>query len=157
MDLVFLIMALVCAGAGVYLLADFMLWRVRARIVLAQITGFQGRRSRGMKLPVVVFPLPDGGVQTAETARIDRFSHILNRPGEGEPVEVIYRADNPALVRVYGFINVVAGLFLLLPLIFAMGARLEVGRVLAQASFALTFGAIIIGGWALLKLIQRHY
>lgn len=161
METVFFVISLMPAGFGAWLLLDFLFWRVQGRVAGAMITGVQEKKSKGVKLPIVSFEVEDGDEDvrevTAEVARIDQFLFILNSPEEGDPTTVIYDKDNPVKVRIYGYMHLVSGVLLFAPLIVAMGFKFRSALLLGQVSYALVFCAIIFGGWAFLKIIQKHY
>lgn len=155
MTIFLVLISLVIAAPGVYLLADFLLWMLAGRVVPAQITGFQEKKDKGLRLPVVSFEAQHDGTVNASAMRIDRLSFLLNRPQEGEGTMIVYRQSDPQQVRVYGYINVVGGLVLLVPLMAALAHAFGDTLVLIQIKYSLVFIAIIFGGWVLLKLIQR--
>lgn len=157
MNEILLMVSFLPAGFGLYLLGDFLYWRIGGHVVRAEITGFDQRKSLGLRLPVVSFEIKKGEKQTSRAERIDRFSYVLNRPGEGEPVMVIYLKSAPGRVRIYGMISVIAAGFLFLPLLTMAAIKLGSPELMAQVSYIGMFGVIIIGGWAFLKLIGRNY
>lgn len=157
MDKMVAVLALACAGFGVYLIADFIFWRLRGHVVDAVITGFQSKKSKGLALPVVSFQKKSGGTQEAPVQRIDRLMYVLNRPEIGDSTFIIYLEKEPEKVRVYGMINLVAAVFMCAPFIAVAGLWLDRAVVVGQVAYILIFGIIILGGLVFLKLIQRNY
>ena len=157
MDVLFLILSLGMAGGAFYMFADFLLWRRSGRVALAEIVDFQSQRNKGFDLPVVRIEAKDGKEHIVAALRIDRFAFLLNRPGKEDFIAIIYKESDPKQARVYGYINVVAGLFLLIPLCYFLTDRYGHSVAVSQLSYFVALGAIIFGGWVFLKLIQRNY
>ncbi len=126
-------------------------------MVSATITGFGEQKSKGMRLPVVSFETEEGNEVETKVQRIDQFLFLLNRPGQDDFTTVIYSVDEPKKARIYGYIHVVAGLFLFVPLLASLGLKLRSAVLLGQVSYVLVFGVIVFGGWVGLKLIQKYY
>jgi hypothetical protein len=157
MAMVFLVFSGLVAVAGAFLLGDFLYWAVRGRVVRARITGWQDRKNKGLFLPRVIFKNENGEIVEGAPSRIDQFLYFLNRPGEGALTTLIHLRDDIKQVRIYGYINVVAGGALFLPLPVALGIERGAPLVLGQAAYVAILAVIILGGWALMKLIQRYY
>ena len=157
MEIAALVLFGVLACAGLYLIADFILWRLRGHVVEAVITGFQSKKSKGLALPVVSFEKKSGGTQEAPVQRIDRLVYVLNRPAKGDSTFVIYREEEPEKVRVYGMINLVAAVFICAPFIAVVGFWLDRVVIVGQVVYISIFGVIILAALAFLKLIQKNY
>jgi hypothetical protein len=155
MEYIFIIIAFLCAAAAVYLVADFVIWRRDGHVTGAVITGFTKARNKGFFLPLVVFEKSDGGQQEARALRIDRFSYVLGRPGLQQVTTVIYRPRDPSKVRVYGYINIVAALFLSIPILMVAASFSGSVQAVGQVFFLLCLGIVMGGGWMVLKIIQR--
>jgi hypothetical protein len=156
MDSVKMMFAVLLAFTGAGLLFDYVLWRVIGEITVGTITGFQEKKSKFLKRPIVSFKDAEGNTHTAQTERIDRLLFILNRPGVGETIEILYRKKTPEMAIVYGYLNLMIGMLLLLP-VMAIWA-LKFGKILiaTQVVYIFIFVGIIVGGWILLKIIQRN-
>ena len=157
MDTILLIISLGPVALAIYLFADFLIWRSKGVVVLAAITGFSGKKNKGLPLPLVSFTKDDGTIVQGQAQRIDRFIHVLNRPGEGEGILIIYKQDDPKQIRVHGYMNIMAGLFLLVPFLFLLSIRYGSFLMSSQIAYFVVFGLIMVGGLTLLKLIQRNY
>lgn len=157
MDYLFLIVSLGFAGLALYFLSDFLIWQSKGRVILAEITGFQDKKNKGLKLPIVSFQKRDDTPGEAKVERIDQMLFLLNRPKEGDYTTIIYRGHKKPRARVYGYINVLAAVFLFLPLVAAIGMQVGDDGVLTQIAYIVIFMVMAVGGWVLLKLIQRYY
>lgn len=157
MDIILFVLSLICLVFGLVLLVDFVIWRVKGRIVRATIIGFQERKNKGFHLPRVSFQVEQGDEMESDVQRIDQFLFLLNRPVKDDFITVIYQVDNPEKSRIYGYISIVAGCFLFVPFLVAFGIKFQSALIFGQVSFALVFGVIVFGGWVLLKLIQKYY
>jgi hypothetical protein len=155
MGIILLIISLVIAGGGVFLIADFALWFTSGRIATARIDDMSKRTSKGMNLPVVVFETADGREVKATAQRIDQFLFLLNRPQPGYYTQVIYKESDPHSVRVHGYIHVVCGLILFLPFLTVVALNARNWAAFEQIAYAGVFAGLSIGGWVLLKFIQR--
>lgn len=158
MDVVMMIACGALAAVGMLLLADFLLWESRGVKAVAQIEGFRGQTDKGARLPVVSFDDAEGQNVKAGADRIDQLMYLLSRPQPGDVTPVIYRIEAGAMkVRVYGYLNAGAGVVLIMPLIVMLGLVFERELLAAQGTFFLIFLVFMIGGVALLKLVQRSY
>lgn len=163
MDIVLLILTLPFAGYGAFLIAEHIWWFVKGDVYFAQVVKLAQKKSRGIALPYVSFEIPfndddqDSVPQAVEiqTEQIGRWSCFFSRPIEGEFLPVIYKVDERAKARVYGFVNPVMGALLFAPLLAVLAYRYGGAIAQSQFSYALVFAAIMFGGWAALKFIQR--
>lgn len=156
MDMIFIFIAALLAALAFYLIGDFLYWRLKGRQEFAVIQEFQGRKNKGRRLPVVSFE-HEGQERKVQVARIDSFSYVIGQFGEGDTVLIIYKDGRPDQARIYGYINIVAGLFLLAPLFMALAGSFGNVRALGQVMYFAGFGAIMIGAWALMKMVQKDY
>ena len=154
---VFLFVSILLAGGSLYLLGDFLFWVLRGRIVRAKILSFQDKTNKGLLLPFVVFRNESGQALRAPAERIDQFQFLFNRPQEDDFITVYYINEDQPRLRVYGYINVIAAGFLLVPLLISIAIESGKAEALGQGLYTLIFAVIILGGWVLLKLIQRYY
>lgn len=141
---------------GVYLLIDFFSWYSASEKVVATITGFQKTRNKGVSLPVVTFHTEDGAEVQEQVRRIDQVIYLLSRPAAGDYTTVVYKDDGDGLhVHVFGFINLIAGLICMVPLVTSLAYALDSFLVMTQTKYMIVFIGILFGGWAALKVIQR--
>ncbi len=151
----FLILSIFCAMAGGFLLIDFFLWFFTGTVVPSTIEKFEKGK------PVVSFETVDGKKHRALVERITHTGYWLGRPQPGDVFNVITRPGategDPLRVRLHGFLHAISGGALLIPL--PAWLATEYGRALmaSQVAFFAVFAALILGCWALMKILRRNY
>lgn len=157
MNIVLLILSLPFAVFGLYLIAEHFYWLITGRVVVGEIVEFSKDKNLALSLPIVRFDMEDDEVITLQAQQIRRWSYIFAPPKEeGALVPVVVRTvDSDHIARIYGFVGLVAGGLLCVPLLAVLAYMY--GDALAQMQFmyALTFSVILFGGWTFLKFIQR--
>ncbi|MGB4106323.1 MAG: hypothetical protein WBK55_00840 [Alphaproteobacteria bacterium] len=145
------ILSAVAALAGGWLLFDFCLWYFKGKVTAGTIQDFEKGK------PVVSFETEDGKV-TRRVSRIMRLSYFLSDPQPGEIFNVIYRpmGDTPN-VRLHGYMGLMSGVLLLIPLPGALAAQYGRDWLAGQVSFILVFVGLMVGVWVFLKLLRRNY
>lgn len=149
---VVVILSAIAALAGGFLLFDFCLWQYQGKMAAGTIQDFKDGK------PVVSFETEDGGKVSARVSRVMRLSYFLTDPKAGEIFNVIYReAGDKRDVRLHGYLGLLGGVLLVVPLPWALA--LQYGRVwlAGQASFIIVFVGLMVGVWILLKLMRRNY
>lgn len=157
MNTVFLIMSFILAGAGLYLAGAFFFWLITGDITRGRITGFQKKKDKGLRLPIVTYEDKSGQSFETPVERIDQIQYFFNRPQKGDFIRIIRRNGARRQVRIYGYAYILLGGFLCAPLFISAGLALGSSAAVAQTLYVLLFAAMITGGWMLLKLIQRYY
>ena len=148
--------SLVSAILGLCLILNFALWEAKGIKVDGLIVGFV--KGRWFRTPVLSFQVGDGGETRMRAERIDQLVFLLGRPRENEIAPIIYREEGARLrMRVFGYLPLILGALLMLPLVAALG--FASGKMLAvvQVAYVVIFAGIIIGGLALMKFIARNY
>ncbi len=151
MNALLLLPALALAAFGAFLIFDFLLWQFTGHATRGVIEGFE------RKMPVFRFEKPDGTKISVKAERVTQLMYLLGRPDIGTDFAIIYREGDPPPLRVHGTLHLIAGGVLFVPLLawiaVTYGGSLMTGRL----AFVVTFAILILGGWVLLKLIQRNY
>ena len=174
MDTVLLIISGVMALGGLWLIVDFLLWEYNGRKAVARIEGFQSKKSGWLRLPLVAFEDEKNATIQAPVQRIDQMIYYVVNPGIGDITTIIYRVlppthqaahqtgrqpdsqpGNHALVRVYGFLRLIAGALLCVPLLLTLAMMAQNALVFAQVLYVVCFIAMFAGGLAFLKFIQK--
>lgn len=155
--MILFIFSLPPAALGVYFAGAFVCDLARGEVVRAEIKGFQSRKDKGMRLPVVEFRGSGGAPVQAGAVRIDQMLYFFNRPGAGDFISILCLPGGKRRVRVHGYLYLVLAGFSCAPAVLLAGYAFGRGEAAIQALYALVFGGMILGGWALLKLIQRYY
>ncbi len=148
---ILVIISVIAALAGGFLLFDFCLWQYQGKVAAGTIEDFkQGK-------PVVSFETENGKV-SARVSRVMRLSYFLSDPKAGEIFNVIYRpaGDKPD-VRLHGYAGLLGGVLLLMPLPWALAMRFGRDWLAGQAAFIVVFVGLMIGVWVLLKLMRKNY
>lgn len=154
MELLIMILAVICVPAGLYLLCGFLSMRSHGDIGEFEITGFQKATDKGRALPVVRYENGEGALKLVEVRKIEQISYLFSPPIERQMVEVA--GIESGMPRVHGYVRLVAGLFLLLPGLAALGLHLHKALFTGQVVYIVILIGLMLGGWALLKFIQRH-
>jgi hypothetical protein len=151
MNIVFLGLALICALGGAFLVFDFFLWYFTGKVVAGTIEDFEKGK------PIMAFKTEEGNNVSARAERIVHMGYFLAMPHQGDIFNTIYREQPDLQVRVHGYLHLVTGGVLLLPMLWYLAH--EYGRLWlgGQVSFVATFAVLILGIWAALKLIRRNY
>lgn len=155
MSIIFLLISLLFAFAGIWLLFDFLLWYFTGYVTRAVIEDFVSSKSGYGQLPVLRFELEDGAVVTQKAERVCQMMYLLGQPEIGTSFEIIYRHQNPVQVRVHGYLYLLLSALCFLPLLFALAYKYGNGVMAGQVSFVVVFAVIALGGWILLKTIQK--
>ncbi|MCB9981304.1 MAG: hypothetical protein H6860_02785 [Rhodospirillales bacterium] len=154
MEFLVLILAVICVPAGLYLLFGFLSMRAGGHIDEFEITGFQKATDKGRALPVVRYEDGEGTLKLVEVRKIEQISYLFSPPIERQVIKVVgIESDMP---RVYGYVRFLGGLILLLPGLAALGLHLHKTLFTGQVVYIVIFIGLMLGGWALLKFIQRH-
>ncbi|MCC7305777.1 MAG: hypothetical protein IT558_05910 [Alphaproteobacteria bacterium] len=156
MEFILIAAGLFVIGTGLYLVADFAFWEAKGKKAFVRIEGFSTKRSLGLRLPIVVLE-KDGEEIKVPAERIDQLVYILSRPDTDSWTEIIYTEEEGGRlhVRVRGYLRLVAGTLLLLVFLLFAGQFLGNSLAAMRAAFGLTFAAVLLGGFAVLKFIQR--
>jgi hypothetical protein len=157
--MLFLAFSSIAGIFGLWLIIDFLLWEARGTKSAGTIEGFVKKTDKGKHLPVVSF-VSDKGPEQATAQRIDQMMYLLGRPQRGVITDIIYMRtgeDEPVVLRVYGYLNLLTGTMLVIPSIIAFGYVMGRTLVVTQGMFLLAFLVIAGGGMAAMKLIQRIY
>lgn len=151
----YLIASIPPALFGLWLCADFIFWLITGTLEEGEVTGFQERKNKGRRLPVMRVKRAEGQSFEVRPERIDQIFYLLSPAIEKERRFLIVRNGPPARARLFGYLNLIAGLFLLAPcagfLALQSGQYLFVG----QLAYIVIFGGILLGSWIVLKIIQK--
>ena len=149
--------ALAMAGFGAFLIFDFLLWQFTGEITRGTIEGFEPKKKGPGSLPVFSFQKPDGTKIRVKAEKIAQLMYLLGRPEAGTDFTIIYRRGDPPPLRVHGYLYLILGGMLFVPLLawiaIVHGGSLMAGRL----AFLVVFTILMLGGWVMLKLIQRDY
>lgn len=138
---------------GVYLWARFLWMRFSDGIHELEISGFQKAKNKGRVLPIVRYEDSEKNLRLVEIKKIEQFSYLFNPAIQKQIVDVVnVKGASPTI---YGYIKPVSGLICLLPGVAALALNADRILVLGQVFYIVIFIAVLLGGWAVLKLIQR--
>ena len=104
-------------------------------------------------MPIVRYEDAEGTLHLVEVKGIDQISYILNPPIDKQFITVANVLGKSP--RVFGYLNFIVGLFLVLPALAVFGLEMEKGLFAGQVLYILIFIGLLLGGWSLLKIIQR--
>lgn len=150
MEIFIFILSCLPAIAGLYLCGDFLFWRITAQNHKGEITKFQDIKSRGRALPIV--KIQDDKDTKITITRIDSLSHLLDPAITGQSITVSIKGQHGII---FGYAPLLAGLLLILPCVILLGQILGNTIFASQAIYVLLLTGITLGGWIILKLIQR--
>ncbi len=155
MSALWILLALVPAAFGAYLIFDFFLWRFYGHATRGVIESFEPGIGGKGQLPVLSFTKEDGAKVTQKAEAVTDLAYILGRPEPGMSFTILYREKDGLRLRVHGYLYLMAGFLLFLPLLAALAVFYSNALMAAQLQFLLIFIAIALGGPVLLKLAQR--
>ena len=152
MDIVLFLMSIPLVCFGVYLCGDFLIWKYRAEVLEGEVMGFQKAKSKGRLLPVMRILGDKNKIETIKVVRIDALSCLLLPLQKGEVRDIAVR-DGKAIVP--GYVQLVPGIFLMVP--FVITCAFMLGSSLWAARFIYLFIAMVImgGGWLALIFIRQ--
>jgi len=156
MSYLFFIIALLIFAAGLYFLIDWLIWRLGTEITMGEIIGFSEKTDKGFHLPKVRFELGHEQEIEAEVLKVDRLLYMLNQPAEGAYITLSYKRENPDQARVHGYVPCILAAILLIPLLGAGAYMLGSALLAMKTTYVFILMAILLGGWAGLKFIQRN-
>jgi len=146
--------ALPFACFGLYLMFSFCVLRFSGCIEEFEVVGFQKKTDKGRVLPIVRYEDGEEGVRLIEIRRIEQISYLLSPAIEKQTIYIAnVTGQNPC---VFGYLKLLSGLTLLLPALVFWAVGVGKGFLFTQAFFLLVFIGVMLGGWVLLKFIQRH-
>lgn len=154
MNGILLFLTLFPALFGVYCLLDFLYVRMSGRIVEATVTGFSTKKDKGRVLPVVEHRDEAGQTRKLEIGKIDQISYLFSPAIEREVIGIVLLSDDKA--RVYGYLKLVCGVVLLMPLLAVAGGERGGAFFTGQIVYIFLFLAVTIGGWIVLRAISRQ-
>ena len=145
---------------GFYLLWDALYWRVRSKVAVTKVVGFQKKRDKSKTLPIVSFDM-DADLKSKEALcrirKIDNIGYLLRPINVGDMIEVAYLKDNPKRGRVFGYFSLAAGLFLQWPLFYAL-VGIFIDEYIQSGFGFLFFTALIIASfWVFIRLVRNYY
>lgn len=153
----FMLIALLPALSGVWLVIDYLLWEAKGKVATAQIESFGESKDKGRPLPVVTFEHEKKNV-SIQAQRIDQLMYLLSDPKVGDVTDIIYVTEDTGLrARVYGYMNLVAGGMLIVPFVTALAMWMGKSLAVTQSVFFFLFAGIMAGALIFIKLIQRVY
>lgn len=155
MGILFLFLSAVPAFLGAWILVDFLIWLIRGRLVLGVITGFQEKKDKGSRLPVLTVEWPDGVVMELKPQRIDQISYLLGSPREGDCKKIVVQKGVSSRSLVFGYLNVLVGLLCIAPFLGLVAARFGQYLFAGQLAYISVFAVVSVGGWVVLKIIQK--
>ena len=142
----------ICALAGAWLLFDFFLWFFTGTVVPGKIEEFDKRK------PVISFETPEGKKYRETAARIMHMGYFLTNPQAGDIFNVIYRDEADGLkVRVFGYLYLVAGTILFIPLVGGLALEYSRAWLGGQVAFIAIFAGLVLLAWVFLKFVRRNY
>lgn len=145
---------------GLYLMGDALVWRLRSKVAVARIVGFQKKRNKTKILPVVSFD-DSADIKDKESLcrmiKIDNVGYLLRPANIGDSVEVAYLKDNPKRGRVFGYFSLVAGLFLQWPLFYTLVGILIDDYIQSGFGFLFFTALIIASFWIFMRLVRNYY
>ncbi len=147
------IIAIPLALAGLGLIILFMLTRFGQSVEEFEVVGFQKKKFLGRVLPIIERENDEGEKEKVNVKHVDQISYLLNPAIEREVITVA-GADTPS-PSVSGYLKLVTGLLLLLPGFAAVGLTYERVYFTGQVMYATLLIGMLLGGWVVLKLIQR--
>lgn len=123
-------------------------------IIELEVSGFQDKKDKGRALPIVRYE-SDGEESFVEIKSIHQISYLISPPIEKQIIEVSgIKGRSPA---VFGYLYPVGGAVLVLPCLLVLGLTMGRDYFVGQTIYVLILIALIFGGFAILKLIQRNY
>lgn len=152
MGQIFILLSLPLALYGCYLIVLFLKLRFSGDVRMLEITGFQRQKNKGRFLPIVSYENA-GKVDLVEIKEIDQIAYILSPPIEKQVIQIA--GIDGAAPCVFGYYKLVVGIVMLLPVLAALGYALENVLFMGQVTYVFIFIALLLGGFAVLKLIQR--
>jgi hypothetical protein len=151
------LIALLPALFGVWLIIDFLLWEIRGHIATAQIKEFSADKDKGKLLPVMSFE-HEKIMVSIQAERIDQLMYLLSKPKAGDVTDVIYIVEETGLrVRIYGYMNIVAGVMLVVPFVAALALWMGKALAVTQSLFFFLFAGIMAVTIIFMKIVQRIY
>ncbi len=145
---------------GLYLMGDALYWRLRSKVAVAKIVGFQKKRNKSKILPLVSFDM-DADLKSKEAlcrmTKIDSIGYLLRPANVGDLVEVVYLKDNPKRGRVFGYFSLVAGLFLQWPLFYSLVGMFIDDYIQSGFGFLFFTALIITSFWIFMRLVRNYY
>ena len=151
-DILF-ILSLPLAAFGLFLIVTFLMIRFQQDIYEAEITGFQKTKNKGRYLPIVSFTDEEGEEKMIEVKTIDQISYLLNPSIEKQIIPIA--AVKSARPKVFGYLSLVIGVICIVPALALSGLYFERALLTGQVLYSATLIGLILGGWIVLKLIQR--
>lgn len=146
-------LALFLALFGIYCLLDFLYVRVSGRVVDATVTGFSTKKDKGRRLPVAEYRDEAGELRKQGVTKIDQISYLFSPAIEREIISIVLLPDGKA--RVYGYLKLVCGVVLLLPLLAVAGGARGGAFLTGQVVYIFLFIAVTVGGLGILRAISR--
>ena len=143
------------AAFGCYLIYDFAMVSAKGQRFEAEIIGFQKKKNKWRKLPMIAAQgqsAQKGAIE--EVRKIGQLSYILNPPIRHERIEFVRLGKE---LRAFGYINLCSGILMVLPVTAVMGAMAQNIYFAAQVVYIFLFAAMALGGWVFMKFIQRNY
>lgn len=147
------IIATPLAIAGIGLMVLFVLGRFSQSVEDYEVVEFQDKKFLGRPLPVIEHTNEEGETEKVNVTQIDQISYFLNPAIERQIIPVAGAdGQNPS---VFGYLKLVAGLIMLLPGFAAIAISFEKAFLTGQVMYITLLVGMILGGWVVLKLIQR--
>lgn len=157
MDMVFVfVFALFCV-AGLYFIGAALYWRVVTFPVRGEIAGFQEKRSKLRRLPIVKFHDRDENAIKAHVQSIDHFGYIISGAYEGDVIPLRHHKKNAKRVRMSGYFTTVIGLLLQIPMILFLAGTYMQSFAQSQIAFLIVFLLILGLAWIMLRWIRVNY
>ncbi len=167
MEYLVLVLSVFLALFGVYLMLEFLWINVLWNKTQGVVRGFQEKTKWGKALPIVSYNLKSNNAEvkdeqkkksvSARVVRVDRLAAHFDPLQEGDIVPVIFRFASPKRVYVFGFLNLILGGMLCLPLLTILVLNYGQAIMMYQLLFVFVFIAVMFGAWLLMKLVQKGY
>jgi|GEM_PF-2555527 len=155
MEIIWLILLLLAGAGSVYFITDFALMFFNGVRTRGEITGFI--KGKYMRLPVLKFTDEQEREHEFPAGQIDQLLYLLNPAQERDLIDIIYRRDDPANMRVFGTLRLIAALFIVLPVLMMLVGAIGQAVMASQLAYLIIMGLILVGGFTIIKLIQRYY
>lgn len=153
LDIIILVMCGGLATTGLVLIVDYLYARFAGKITDHEIIEFSDKKYWGRPLPRIHISRDKETFRDIQIHAIDHIGYLISPPTVRQIIPILMLPNGKA--RVYGYLRLVAGTVLSIPLFLILALQSGRTEVFNQAFYGVVLMGIILLGWIILRRIAR--
>lgn len=157
MDMITLLLSVLSSALGLYLIAKALIARSSGYVTTGEIVGFQKKRNKGKRLPIILYQDESGIEVTARVQDIDSMTYWIKPLELNEVISFMAQRKNPDQCTIHGYMSIVVGLFLQWPVLFYLFKNFTSAITQGRLGFIFVFFCILAFFWLFLRFVRYNY